>query len=174
MDKINWSDGLSEFCKALGGDGAFLVVRDDIGRGNPMTIGWGTLGLIWGIPMVSVLVRPSRHTFTLVEKVKSFSVNIPSKPMAKELAFCGSHSGREHDKMAECGLTAEPGLASSVLVIKDCGLIYECETVGKIPLTSEALHPEVIERFYPEGDFHTVFFGKILHAYRQAPPAQAA
>ena len=35
---------------------------------NTMAIGWATLGFAWKKPMMVVMVRNSRHTFSLIEK----------------------------------------------------------------------------------------------------------
>ena len=64
--------------------GAFLNVSHG-GRDNTMTIGWGSLGVVWGKPVFSVLVRPSRYTFDLLEASGEFSV-------CCSLAFCANCS----------------------------------------------------------------------------------
>ena len=30
---------------------------------NTMTIKWGTMGTIWGKPMIQIFIRPTRYTF---------------------------------------------------------------------------------------------------------------
>ena len=163
---MEFHEAFADFCKALDGDGAFLVVQDREGKPNPMTIGWGTLGIVWSQPILTVLVRPSRHTFGLIEGAKHFSVCVPIKGMERELEFCGTHSGRDCDKMKACGLKASAGLTKGVSVIEGCGLVYECEIVHKTRVQGEALDPAIAGKYYPEGDFHTIYFGKVQQAYR--------
>ena len=44
--------------------GVFLISNDKESlRPNVMTIGWLELGIVWRRPIITVLVRPSRHTF---------------------------------------------------------------------------------------------------------------
>ena len=167
MRKIDYAEGFGELCKALNGDGAFLLVQDRTGKANPMTIGWATLGVVWGMPALTVLVRPSRYTFGLIEEAKGFSVNVPKRPMSRELGFCGSRSGRDCDKAAESGLKIVKGLTPGISVLRGRGLVYECETVGRTHILREQLDPAVVSRYYGSGDFHTVYFGKVLQAYRE-------
>ena len=51
-------DLFKETTDQLDGDGAVLLAGTPP---NPMTIGWGTLGIIWGKPVFQVYVRPSRY-----------------------------------------------------------------------------------------------------------------
>ena len=47
-EKIGNFEVFTETMEAIGGDGLLLVVGT---KGNPMTIGWGTIGIIWGLPV---------------------------------------------------------------------------------------------------------------------------
>lgn len=106
-------------------------------QGNPMTIGWAQLGIIWGKPIMTVLVRPSRYSHELLENLNEFSVNVLPEGAGKILGFCGSRSGRELDKIAECGLTTVPGRDITVPSCGEAELIYECRVVAKQELPPE-------------------------------------
>jgi flavin reductase (DIM6/NTAB) family NADH-FMN oxidoreductase RutF len=164
---IDYRDSFADLCKALEGDGAFLVVEDSQGKPNPMTIGWATLGVVWGEPILTVYVRPTRHTCGLIEKAKRFSVCVPASGMKRELLFCGSRSGRDHDKVKECGLKVLPGQTKGVSILEDCALFYECETVHKTFVLKETLDGKIRGKYYPSEDFHSVYYGRILKAYRK-------
>ena len=166
---MEFADSFADLCRQLGGGGAFLVVQGRDRRPNPMTIGWGGVGVVWGEPIFTVLVRPSRFTFSLMEQAKRFSICVPLGGRLKsQLAFCGSHSGRDCDKVKECGLQAGAGIAAGVSVLEDCDFFYECEIVHKTQVLQKTLEPAIVGRFYPAGDFHTLYHGRILHAYRRA------
>ena len=47
--------------------GLLLAATKRSGASNVMTIGWGTLGIIWGRKIFVVLVRPSRYTYQFIE-----------------------------------------------------------------------------------------------------------
>ena len=140
--------------------GAFLTVRHG-GRDNVMTIGWGTIGVIWGQPIFSVLVRPSRFTFGLLEASGEFTVSIPLTDMSKALAVCGSKSGRDIDNFAAAGLQKLPGVKIATPVIAGAGLHYECKVVFKQPMNPTPLDSNLNSSFYSNGDYHTLYFGQI-------------
>ena len=48
-------------------EGAFLTVKAGEAL-NTMTIGWATLGFAWRKPVMMVMVRNSRHTFSLIRE----------------------------------------------------------------------------------------------------------
>ncbi len=166
-EKMEHFERFEDFCRALPMPGAFLVARDSNGKLNTMTIGWAMLGVVWAEPVMTVLVRPSRYTYGLMEKAKYFSVSVPVGKLKKELEYCGTHSGRDGDKIARCKLKASPGLTNGVSILEDCDLFYECEIVHKTGVIKENLDPGIIGKCYPKGDFHTVYSGRILHAYRK-------
>ena len=143
--------------------GAFLTVKSET-RLNTMTIGWATVGIVWSKPIMMVAVRDSRHTFGIIEKAPDFTVSFPGDRMKKELMFCGTKSGRNHDKFRECGL--KTGAAQKTLspIIQVPGIHFECKIVYKSAM-DPALLDEGYMRLYPEKDFHTLYFGEILECY---------
>ena len=163
---MEYYDNFDKFCGALEGAGAFLVVEDGKGRVNAMTIGWAQAGVIWGQPVMTVLVRPSRYTHSLLENAARFSVCVPRRgEMEKELAFCGTKSGREYDKIRACALKLKEGLVKDLKYIDGCGLVYQCEIYGRTALKRETLSAAALEKYYPGADApHTLYFGKILQA----------
>ncbi|OIO00146.1 MAG: hypothetical protein AUJ51_10900 [Elusimicrobia bacterium CG1_02_56_21] len=162
---MKYSDNFDRLSEALEGAGAFLVVEDKKGRVNVMTIGWAQAGFIWGQPIMSVLVRPSRHTHSMQENAPYFTVCVPRRgEMKKELGFCGTKSGRDYDKIRACAMKLKDGMVKGLKYIEGCGLVYQCEVYGKTSLGRENISAEALEKFYPEGDFHTLYFGKILKA----------
>jgi flavin reductase (DIM6/NTAB) family NADH-FMN oxidoreductase RutF len=162
--QIGIYDAFAETFEHIGGNGLLLVA--DTG-GNPMTIGWGTIGRIWNIPIFTVLVRPTRHTFELIEGSGEFSVNVLSEDYAKQIAFCGTESGRDRDKIKECGFSLEKGNSIAIPHLKEAAVVYECRNVHKNNVINAALHPSIVKEFYPQGDFHTVYYGRILGVYRE-------
>jgi flavin reductase (DIM6/NTAB) family NADH-FMN oxidoreductase RutF len=141
--------------------GAFLTVDNGQAR-NTMTIGWATIGYVWKAPIMMVAVRDSRHTFGIIEKSSDFTVSIPSGDLKKELAFCGSRSGREYDKFKECDLATAPGQKVKSPIIDIPGYHYECRIMFKQAM-DPALLEESFHSLYPKKDFHTLYFGEIVY-----------
>ena len=146
--------------------GAFLTVAMP-GKTNTMTIGWATSGIMWGRPVLVIGVRPSRFTYQGLEVDNTFTVSIPmNQKLKKELSYCGTHSGRDVDKIADTGLQLVKGDKVNVPIIKQCGMHYECRVVAKHQLIPEFIDSTIKNRYYPEGDFHMIFYGEIISSYR--------
>jgi flavin reductase (DIM6/NTAB) family NADH-FMN oxidoreductase RutF len=101
------------------------------GKPNVMTIGWGTLGAIWGRPVFLVLVRPSRHTYSRLEEVGEFTVNVPPRELAAGVNLCGTVSGRDRDKFQEARLTPVASRQVRPPIIQECVVHYECRILHK-------------------------------------------
>lgn len=83
----------------------FLMTAEADGVVNPMTVAWATVGILWQKPVVIVAVRPERYTHEIASKADTFSLTVFDKAYKKMLGFCGTKSGRDYDKVKECGLT---------------------------------------------------------------------
>ena len=159
---VEWTELLPETMAALREPGCLLVSQAEAGKPNAMTIGWGTVGVIWGRPMFVVLVRHSRYTWRLLEAHGEFTVNVPPIEMAEVAVTCGTTSGRDTDKFAECGLTAVAGEHVGVPLIAQCAIHYECRTLHRNNVDPTALAGVILDECYARGDFHTLYYGQIL------------
>ena len=144
--------------------GAFLTVKAGAAL-NTMTIGWATLGVIWQKPIMMVAVRATRHTFSIMEKAEDFTVTVPAGDLSKEIAFCGTKSGRDLDKFKMCNLEIVGGQKVVSPVIKTPGYHYECKIVYKSAMNPAFLDKNYDKSLYPQKDYHTLYFGEILACY---------
>ncbi len=129
---IQWDEGAKHLREAFAQGGAFIVAVDSNGVSNPMTIGWGQVGVVWSRPVFTALVRVSRYTHECLRSADTFTINVPLPGELKdELIFCGTKSGRDLDKAAECGLTMVSGKAVETPIIEECALHYECRIVAR-------------------------------------------
>ena len=152
--------------------GLLLVTKAEDGKPNAMTIGWGTIGMIWSKPIFIVLVRPSRYTYGLLEETGEFTVNLMPPEMGPVVEFCGTASGRDHDKFAEKGLTATPAKQIATPIIEQSLVAYECKVVHKNDILPEALIEDIKDSAYSSGDFHRVYYGQILNVQAEAGAAE--
>jgi len=159
--EVAWDEYLKETTDCLS-EGLLLTSLDSEGKPNAMAIGWGSVGIVWSRPMFVVLVRHSRYTYECIEASGDFTVNVPAPDMAEAVEFCGTVSGRDHDKFAECGLTVGQSQTIISPYIDECDLIYECQVVQCTDVVPENFAPEIIDDFYAGGDFHRIYFGEIL------------
>jgi flavin reductase (DIM6/NTAB) family NADH-FMN oxidoreductase RutF len=168
---VTYGFRFAETMRQLDGEGLLLAATKADGRTNVMTIGWGTIGLIWGRPIFTVLVRPSRYTYQFVESSGEFTVNVPSLAMTDFVRFCGSTSGRDHDKLAQYEIRATPGQHVRAITIDGCPLVYECRVVLKHDILPATLDPRIRSAYYPKGDLHRVYYGEILGVYAEGEVA---
>lgn len=164
---MDFTQNLGKAMDYLHKQGAFLTTK--VGdETNTMTISWGSIGFVWKKPMITVLVRKSRHTHELIEKAGEFTVSVPyDENMKKALGVCGSKSGRDVDKFKECGLELQEGKSISTPVIKGCGVHYECKIVFKQDMAPNLLDEEIDNLVYGSKDYHTVYYGEIVNCYEE-------
>jgi len=164
MKEINYLDALRITNEKLAGNGVFLTVGGE--KPNTMTIGWASIGYMWKKPVFTVLVRPQRHTFEMIQAADSFTVSVPTKnDLKKELIFAGTKSGRDYDKFDGHGITAVPAQAVDAPIVGECGLHFECRKLLTQDMTPDRMDPELVNGIYAPGDFHTMFFGEIVRCY---------
>ena len=161
---VNAFDYAGEICKAMP-QGILLTTAAE-GKVNTMTIGWGTIGIEWGKPLFVAYVRDSRYTMEMLGKNPEFTVNVPLGQVDKKiLGYCGTKSGRDTDKIADLGLTLEPGDTVSVPGIKELPLTLECKILYAQKQENDKLPAALVDRYYAGGDFHTAFYAEIVGAY---------
>ena len=149
------------------GKGILVTAKAD-GPANPMTIGWGSIGVEWGKPIFTAYVRPSRYTHEMIEATGEFTVNVPMGNVKSILGFCGTKSGREVDKVAELGLTLEEPMNISVPGIRELPLTLECKVIYKQDQAMSNLRDDLWAKYYDQtdsGDFHTAYYAEIVSAY---------
>ena len=165
---IRWDEGGGPLRDAFAHGGAFLVAVDANGKANPMTIGWGQIGVVWSRPIFTAYVRTSRYTWNCLQSAESFTINVPRPgELKEELAFCGTRSGRDVDKAAECGLALLPARIVETPIVDRCAVHYECRIAARTQQErAQFSADDILERYYVDGDHHLIVFGEIVAAYR--------
>lgn len=129
---------------------------------NTMTVAWGSLGTMWARPMAQVVVRPGRHTHTFIERCDSFTLCAFPEDQRPALAFCGSYSGRDVDKVEATGLTPIASREVAAPGFDEAELIIECRKVYHDRIRPENFLADHIDTHYPEKDYHDVYYGEIV------------
>jgi len=164
MKELSYLDAIQFAADSLAHGRAFLTVGGE--APNTMTIGWGSIGYMWNKPVFMAVVRPQRHTHSLLLKEGEFTVSIPTKTdLSKQLLFAGRESGKDVNKFEGHGITKAAAQTVSAPIIQECGLHFECKTRLVQAMTGDRMDADVIARAYPEHDFHTMFIGEITACY---------
>lgn len=135
---------------------------------NTMTASWGHLGSIWGHEAESasavIYIRPQRFTKQFVDREERFTLSVMGREHQKALAYLGSHSGRDEDKLAAVGMM--PLFLDGTTAIEGAETVFVCKKLYSAPLIEEGFtEKELVERCYPERDFHTMIVGRIEKVY---------
>ena len=90
-------------------------------------------------PAVTVAIQHHRHTLKGIHQNRTFSVNIPSVELVKATDYCGLVSGKDTDKVADCGFNVFYGDTANAPMIEQCPINMECEVQHILNLGSHAL-----------------------------------
>ena len=144
------------------GDDWMLITAGDQRNFNTMTASWGTMGILWHLPVAFCFVRPHRYTFEFMEASDFYTLCFLEDQYRDILQFCGTRSGRDVDKVAETGLvplTTETGN----IYYEQCKLVLECRKLYSDWLTEESFMVQNLTgKNYPKKDFHKFYIGEII------------
>jgi len=77
------------------------------------------------------------------------------------IALCGTQSGRDINKMKECGFTM--GELDGFRFIEQADIVFCCRKLYAQDMTEESfVDKAVMDRCYPERDFHRTYVGEIV------------
>jgi flavin reductase (DIM6/NTAB) family NADH-FMN oxidoreductase RutF len=141
-----------------------LLACGDFARGdfNCMTVGWGAFGVMWKKPFALVVVRPTRHTRGYMDGADNFTVCAFPEEHRKKLTYCGSHSGRDEDKVKACGLTPIASRLVASPGFDEAELIVECRKMYADDFDPSRFLDPSIQANYPNKDYHRMYFGEIV------------
>ena len=121
-----------------------ITCRNKEGKENVFTVAW-TGTICTKPPMLSISIRPERLSYEYIKETMEFTVNMPHRKQTRETDFCGVRSGRQLDKIKECGFTMVEGKDVNVPFIKECPVNIECKVKQIIPLgTHDIFLAEVV------------------------------
>ena len=143
-----------------------LLTAGDRSELNTMTIGWCQLGRIWNEPACTVYVRPERYTYEFTEGHDYFTVSILPADRREVMQLCGTKSGREVDKVAECALSVAYG-AGDAPYFEEAELVLVCKKLYAQDMgAAHVVDGGPVDRFYgPKDGWHRMYIGQIVEAY---------
>ena len=107
MKEVSYKDLKFNPFNLLGKEWMLLSAGNEQDGCNTMTISWGHIGCMWGHndPTVVAYIRASRYTKTFVDKEDYFTLCVMDASFKKQMAYLGSVSGRDENKIEKAGLT---------------------------------------------------------------------
>ena len=152
---------LTDSVFSLIGDKWMLITAGKEDACNTMTASWGGLGVIWGVPAATCYIRPQRYTKEFVDREEYFTLTFFGEEWRKALALCGSKSGRDIDKVKECGFTVKTA-ACGAPYFEEAELVLVCRKRFAQDMDPACIADEVKEKWYPEKDYHAMYIGEIV------------
>ncbi len=145
MKKISTGWKLPPLCLPVG-----LLGANVSGKPNFFTIAWFNM-LQENPPLIAASMGKTYYTLQGIEENKTFSLNIPSTPMAKIVDYCGLHSGSKVDKSHFFDVFY--GRLKTAPMVNECPLNIECRLVDSKKLETMDLIIGKIVQVYCEERF---------------------
>ena len=147
-----------------------LATAGSIEHYNTMTIGWGSMGTLWGPPhkgkpVLTIYVSPARYTHRFLEENEYFTVSFFPEEYRKDLALLGSRSGRDGDKVALTALT--PLAIEHGVDFAQAELTFVCKKLYQQQFELEKVPKDVADWIYTRVPPHSMFIGEVLEVIRR-------
>lgn len=163
--QINASQ-LDNAVKMIGSDWMLITTYDtDNKRVNAMTASWGALGVLWHKDVCICFVRPQRYTHKLLKEQDRFSIAFMGEEYRSALRLCGRESGKDIDKLAECGLTAKD--CDGVPVITQSDTVLICKKLYEDEIKEDCFLDKQVMDNYKIKDYHTFYVCEIEKIYKR-------
>lgn len=162
MKEIDYKDMKFNPFELIGKEWMLVTAGNEHDGCNTMTASWGHLGCLWGHndPTAVIYLRPSRYTKTFVDKEEYFTLCVMDESFKKQMAYLGSVSGRDEDKVSKARLT--PVYADGTTYFAEAKLVLVCKKLYASELQESGfVYKETIDESYPQRDFHTMYVGRI-------------
>lgn len=143
-----------------------LITAGNEEKTNTMTASWGNMGIMWNKDITICYIRPQRYTLEFIEREEYYSLCFFGEEKRDALKVCGSVSGRDRDKITECGLTTV--FDKEAPYFAEAELVLICKKVYSDVIRPEGFIDASIEKNYAAGDYHKVFMGEIVRCLKKA------
>ncbi len=162
--------GIQEFnynpFEMIGKDWMLITAQKD-GKVNTMTASWGGLGVIWNCNVAYIFVRQSRYTKEFIDSSDSFSLTFyDTEKYRKALAYLGSVSGRDENKIEKAGLTIE--YTNGIPYFNEAKTVILCKKLSRHYLSPEGFISESVDsQYYKDKDYHDMYIGEIIQILKE-------
>lgn len=144
-----------------------LITAGNAEKCNTMTASWGGLGILWNKDVSTIYIRPTRYTLDFLNRESHYSLCVFDESQRAALNYCGSHSGRDGDKIKATGLT--PIFTENAPYFEQAKLVLICRKLYKQDMTPESfVDSSVCEKNYKKNDYHSIFIGEIEKVLQKA------
>ncbi|MDR0393627.1 MAG: DUF4468 domain-containing protein [Tannerella sp.] len=141
-----------------------LITAGTDAKFNMMTASWGGLGVLYGKPVATCFINPTRYTYQLMETNETYTLTFYTEAYREALQYCGSNSGRDQDKVKGSGLTPVTTPSGSK-AFSEAWLIIECRKLIGQSLSHDALFDEKVKNEWAGKQLHKMYIGEIINVW---------
>lgn len=143
------------------GNDWMLITAKHNDKINAMTASWGGVGVLWGKNTTFIFVRDSRYTKELIDESDYFSLTFFDNSYKSAMKYFGMVSGRKEDKIKTANMNVN--YYEEIPYIDEGNFVICCRKMSATPILPEQfLDHEIEEKWYADGDLHTMYVGEIL------------
>lgn len=152
---------INESAFKLIGKDWMLITAGTLDSFNTMTASWGGLGVIWNKPVCYCVIRPQRYTREFMDRGDTFTLTFFEEKHRKALEYCGSHSGKDVDKIKATGLTPVKA-DSGAVYFAEARIVLECRKVYFQDIDPAGFVDPTIADNY-DNDYHRLYIGEVTN-----------
>lgn len=149
------------------GDQWMLITAGTKENCNTMTASWGGLGVLWKKNVATAYIRPQRYTKQFVDEQGYFTLTFFGEEYREALNLCGTKSGRDMDKIAQCGFTVAEAEGGAPY-FEEAELVLVCRKLYADTIKPECfIDTECDTKNYPTHDYHTMYIGEVVEVLKK-------
>jgi len=157
MSPNQWEESVF---RRISKDWMLVTAKKEDGSVNAMTASWGGLGIMWNKPVAFVVIRPQRYTKEFVDASGALSLTFFGEEYRKMLAYMGTVSGRDENKIAVQGLTV--AYEGEIPYFEEANTAMITRVLFAQPYQADSfLDIQMREQMYPTEDYHTLYICEI-------------
>ena len=134
---------------------------------NTMTASWGCMGVLWNKPVCISYIRPQRYTYIFAEANEYMTMCFFEEDKRDALRFCGRNSGRDVDKVKECGFTPVSAADGKAVYFDEAKLVLICRKLYISDIKEEGFLDKSLLGNYPQKDYHREYVCEIVKALKR-------
>jgi len=121
--------------------------------------------VLWSRKVLTCYIRPNRYTYEYIDKGEYFTASFFGEQYRSALTFCGSHSGRDFDKVKETGLT--PVEIDGNVAFEEADLVLVCRKLYQYDMEEKGFLTDdgIAEQVYGKEPYHRAYISEIVAAY---------
>lgn len=142
------------------GNDWMLITAENGSKVNTMTASWGGFGVMWNKNVTYIVLRPQRYTKEFIDSSDTYSLCFFDNNYKKQLAYLGSVSGRDEDKISKTDLTVTH--CENTPYFEEADVVIICKKLFAQKFTPESfIEKNLIDKNYPDKDFHTLYISEV-------------